>query len=398
MKIKEFVRRVIAFASLAMACVGAAQADTPALMPTDNAAVTLVKTPDGGIQPQAALDSNGTLHLIYFKGKPMAGDVFYVRQKSGEDTFSAPLRVNSQTGSAIGMGTIRGAQLALGKGNRVHVAWNGSKEAQPKGAGGTPMLYTRLGEDGTAFEPQRNLITWAGGIDGGGSVAADDAGNVYVAWHAMADATVEAGRAVFLARSTDDGKTFARETKANPQPTGACACCGMKAFLAGDGTLYLMYRAAGDNVDRDTVLLNSRDKGATFESRILSKWQLGACPMTTYALTQSTPKSPVLGAWKTKEQVYFGAIQSPKEPLAKPIAAPGTGDNRKYPVVVASANGNSLFAWTEGTAWAKGGSLAWQIFDKDGKETDEKGRADGVPAWSLLTAVARPDGGFILFY
>jgi hypothetical protein len=147
------------------------------------AKVMLLKTPNGGIQPQLKVDSRGVLHLIYFKGNPMAGDIFYVRREPGADTFSVPLRVNSQPRSAIATGTIRGAQIAIGQGNRVHVAWNGSNSAEPKGPGGTPMLYTRLNPPSRAFEPQRNLITWAGGLDGGGTIAADSKGRVYVAWH-----------------------------------------------------------------------------------------------------------------------------------------------------------------------------------------------------------------------
>ena len=46
--------------------------------------------------------------------------------------------------------------------------------------GGAPMLYTRKNPMATAFEAQRNLITWAGGLDGGGSLAADANGRVYV--------------------------------------------------------------------------------------------------------------------------------------------------------------------------------------------------------------------------
>ena len=42
------------------------------------------------------------------------------------------------------------------------------------------MLYTRLNDQGTAFEPQRNLMLRTFGLDGGGTVAADAAGNVYV--------------------------------------------------------------------------------------------------------------------------------------------------------------------------------------------------------------------------
>jgi len=131
------------------------------------ARVTLLRTPDGGIQPQAAVDSRGMVHLIYFKGEADGGNVFYVYRKLGETEFSKPIKVNSQSGSVTAIGTIRGAQLALGRHGLVHVAWNGS--GNPKAERGSPMLYARLNEARTAFEPQRNLMTSTMNLDGGGS-------------------------------------------------------------------------------------------------------------------------------------------------------------------------------------------------------------------------------------
>src|SRR4051794_4480365 len=87
--------------------------------------VSVLRTPNGGIQPQAAVDASGTVHLIYYKGKDGAGDIFYVRQQLGDKDFSKPIQVNSQPGSAMAIGTIRGAQLAIGKNGRVQVIWNG---------------------------------------------------------------------------------------------------------------------------------------------------------------------------------------------------------------------------------------------------------------------------------
>src|SRR6266702_3136805 len=102
--------------------------------------VTPVRGPDGGVQPQAAVDSMGKIHLIYLKGEDGACDVFYVTSADGAKTWSKPLRVNSQAGAAIATGTVRGAQLALGKGGRAHVAWMGSSIAEPKApGGGVPM-------------------------------------------------------------------------------------------------------------------------------------------------------------------------------------------------------------------------------------------------------------------
>jgi len=65
----------------------------------------------------------GVVHLVYFAGDPKHGDVFYTRSDNFGDTFSPPVRVNSQEASAIAMGTIRGDQISVGKRNRVHVSW-----------------------------------------------------------------------------------------------------------------------------------------------------------------------------------------------------------------------------------------------------------------------------------
>src|SRR5262249_45266609 len=157
-------------------------------------------------------------HLLYFKGEPKAGDLFYCRREPGKSEFGKPLKVNSQAGSVIAIGTIRGGQIAVGKNGRVHVAWNGSGQALPqKSAQGTPMPYARLRDDGAAFEEQRNLMQTSDVLDGGGTVAADRDGNVYVAWHGLkiGSSRGEERRQVWAAISMDEGKTFAKETAIN---------------------------------------------------------------------------------------------------------------------------------------------------------------------------------------
>src|SRR5436190_13192365 len=105
--------------------------------------VQSIKTPNGGLQPQAVIDSRGVIHLIYLYGDPAAAEIGYVRKSPGASDFSPPIRVNSHAGSAIALGTVRGAHLALGKSDRIHVAWNGSSKAEPKGPhNSAPMLYT----------------------------------------------------------------------------------------------------------------------------------------------------------------------------------------------------------------------------------------------------------------
>jgi len=359
------------------------------------AKVRLMRVPDGGIQPQTAVDDDGGIHMVYFKGDPGRGDLFYVHAKNGAETFSKPLKVNAQPGSAVALGNIRGAHIAVGKNGRVHVAWNGSHAAG--GPGKEPMLYTRLNDSGTGFEPERNVIQFAQGLDGGGAVAADRAGNVYVVWHAPEPGTEGEGkRRVWIARSSDDGKTFDRERAAFERPTGACGCCGLNAYADRNGALYVVYRSANEMVNRDMYLLVSRDQGRTFQGQNISKWKVGYCVMSSETFAGNGPT--LAAAWETEKQVYFGRIDPASGKISQPVAAPGSTDNRKHPALAVNAAGETLLAWTEGMAWKKGGTLGWQIHDSTGQPRGEKGTAEGVPAWSLIAAFARPDGGFTIVY
>lgn len=365
---------------------------------TDATPVQLLRVPNGGIQPQSARDERGRLHMIYFKGEARSGDVFYVWSDDNGATFSPPLAVNSQTGRAIAAGNVRGAHLAVGRNGRVHVAWMGARlPTEPGGIHQSPMLYTRLNDAGNAFEPPRNVIRSAYGLDGGGSVAADRSGNVYVVWHAPEPGKQgEADRRVWVARSSDSGKTFAPEKAAIADSTGACGCCGMRAFADPSGGLYILYRSASEIVHRDMYLLASRDRGRSFERTKVGEWQVGHCVMSTAALAVNG--SSILAAWEDEEQIHVGHVKPGSPTLLDSAPAPGPASKRKHPSVAGNSRGETLLAWTEGMGWQKGGRLVWQIYDAQGRPTDRHGSAEGVPAWSLISAVSRPDGGFTIFY
>jgi hypothetical protein len=375
--------------------------------------IATLRLPHGGIQPQIAVGGDGTVHLIYFQGDAAAGDVFYVRCNESEVDFSEAVRVNSQPGSAVAIGTIRGAHLALGNAQRVHVAWNGSGKALPKGIANpdlppespyrlsAPMLYSRMTNDGAGFEPQRNVMTHTYALDGGGSVAADQQGNVYVVWHASSltePSGGEAGRAVWVAASHDDGRTFTAESRANPQPTGACGCCGLRAYADGQGRVYVLYRSATESIHRDMYLLGSSDHGAHFESHKLDEWQIGACVMSSVSIFESSVG--VDAAWETENQVRFARIDGlPTSGGPRIFSPPSAEAARKHPVLARNAAGQTLLVWAEGTGWQKGGAVAWQLFDPAGRPIPgAAGRRDGLPVWSFAAAHAMPDGGFTIVY
>ena len=359
--------------------------------------VSMVRLPSGALQPRVAVDAQGAAHVVYYKGEAAAGDLFYSRL-SQSGVFSAPLRVNTQPASAVAVGNIRGASLAIGRNGRVHVVWNGSGRATPRAVGGaTPMLYTRLNGTGAAFEAERNLLQTAVGLDGGGNIAADANGGVFVAWHAGGPTSKgEGDRRVWLVSSTDDGATFTPEVAVSPAETGACGCCGMGALFDRSGALYFSYRAARDVVHRDAYLLTSRDRGRTFSAAPLEPWNIGACPMSSFSIVDAP--AHVIAAWETAGAISFTAIDrrtGTRGPIATP---PGTAGQRKHPAVAVNSKGDILLAWTDGVAWQKGGAVEWRVFGANGQPTSVSGRETGVPTWSLVAAYARPDDGFVIVY
>jgi hypothetical protein len=397
--IAMFIVAAVPFEIAARASFGAPKAaKKPNAGATAATRVTFSRVPDRGIQPQAAVDSNGTLHLIYLGDEPGSANVYYVHKAAGSESLSKPLRVNSQPGSAIGIGSIRGAHLALGRANRVHIAWNGSGKAEPKGdvKYGNPMLYSRLAEDGSQFETQRNVIQKAYGLDGGGSVAADLDGNVYVAWHA-GDGTGEGNRRVWFVRSTDDGTSFEDEKPADSNRDGVCGCCGLKAFADGQGTVYVLYRSAREKVNRDMILLTSTNHGKSFRNEITGKWMIATCPMSSEAFADGSES--LVSAWETDGQVFFSRIDKKKHLASRPIAAPGSPAGRKHPALAVNGRSETILVWTEGTGWERGGALAWQVFDENGKPTGARGRTpDAIPVWSFAAVYAEPDDSFVILH
>lgn len=368
-------------------------APPPASVPSEAPRVSLVRLPDGGIQPQAVADDRGTIHVVYFTGAPGGGDLMYARLDGA--TFSAPVRVNSIPGSAIATGSVRGAHIAVGRGGRVHVAWNGSKAFGEDASRGPQMWYARLDPKSGRFDPQRDVSSTAEALDGGGSVAADRAGNVYVVWHARGEEPSEANRLVYVAHSKDDGATFAA-ARGVKNGTGACGCCGLRALATRDGRVDVLYRAATANVHRDSTWLTLSAPAAASTPVKLHEWELRQCPMSTYALA-AAPSGKLVAAWETEKQIYVSTLDAVRRTFSPPVAVSGSGI-RRLPSVAVNASGHRLLTWTEGTAWNRGGTVAWELFDASGRPLQSARDAGAVPVWSLVAAVARSDGSFVVIH
>lgn len=348
--------------------------------------VELVAVPSGGIQPQAVVDAQGNLHLVYYQGERKAGNLYYVTRTPDETEWSIPIRVNSEEGSANRNESISRAQMAIDVNGIVHVVWFNMDPVK--------YWYARKPISDIGFEKQRNLVTqFNEGVETGASVAVDGNGGVFVIWHA-GDMANEDGRAVYITRSRDGGQTFTAEERVNPDDTGVCACCGLKSMVDDQGSVYVSYRAAGENIHRDMVLLKSTNAGQSFLSELVEAWELPACPVSTTTIAAG-PDGAVV-AWETEGQIFFAPVNK----LTEAIGVPGEpAMRRKNPALAINNRGKIMIAWAEGQSYRSGGQLYWQVYTPDGEPTREKGQLEeSLPDYSIPEVVTTKDGGFVIIY
>jgi len=326
-------------------------------------------------------------------GPATGGDLYYVRRAAGDGAFSPPIRVNSDAGSAIAAGAVRGGRIALGRNGWIHVAWNASHAVDRNGESITPMWYARLAPGARAFEPERAIGTHIKNLDGGGTVAADATGRVYVVWHAMGATPGEQHRQLQMAVSTDDGTSFAPD-KALGNETGACSCCGVRALVDAAGRLQVLYRSAGEAIHRDATWLTVGPQGGLPSVR-LQPWELPACPMTTFALAES--RGALVGAWMIDRQIFTATMNPETRTASAPSPMDGTAP-RDHPAIAINRDGVRLFAWIEGANRSRDGSVAWELRDASGARIGSQSAAGTVPPLTLLAPIARPDGSFLLIY
>jgi len=362
--------------------------------------VNLEKTPHGGIQPQAIVDAGGTLHLLYYKGQPREGDLFYVTRSKGQKGFSSPLKVNNIEGSACCIGSIFRARMAIGRDGIVHVLWNGSfgfvrKKWEKKGKERSPeeftyLFYTRLADDGKSFKKQVNLNRNTYGLDGNGSISVDPNGVINVFWHAnIKDRT---DRMAFMVQSTNKGKSFSKETPVTRRPLGVCECCTMEAFTSSTGRTYVAYRTA-EKTGRDVVIFSPTTQDGRFNEVHRHPWKVFICPASTFAFAEDNRR--VYAAWETKSHVYVKDMLS--EAPARKVSS--SSKNGKYPSLAINAKGDRLTTWSTETGWGKGGYIQFQVTNRDGVLTAKSDRPKHFPAaYSFSSACALSTGDFVVFY
>jgi hypothetical protein len=156
---------------------------------------------------------------------------------------------------------------------------------------------------------------------------------------------------VWMSRSTDGGRTWAVNQPIYTDPT--CPCCRTSVAVAGDGTMYVAWRAILPGDVRDVVVTRSIDDGKTWAEPVRTRaddWVYPGCPHAGPSL-EVDAKGDVHVAWWTGKEgeagVYYArSSDGGKSFVAQPIA---TGKTARPAHVQLAVSGERVYvAWDDG--------------------------------------------------
>jgi hypothetical protein len=347
--------------------------------------VRRVRVPLDGVSPDVVVEPSGEVYLVFARNQ----NAFLAISSDNGNTFFTPVQLNRVPRSVMG-GRERGPKIALGAGRTVHVIWISSRADQ--------LLYTRGLPDAGDFTSPRNLLGAKTRLDGA-TVAADQRGNVFVAWldgRLAEDRRNPLSLPIFWAESQDGGQTF---SKSQTSPAlRACSCCALKAIEDLEGGFDLAFRGAYNNV-HDIYLA----RFAASETGLLpaigkihdDNWESKACPMSGPSLARSAQSALVWAAWMSRGRVYYAQSTDPApldQHFQEPHAPRGAhSSSQNHPLVLVNSQDQVLLAWEEGS------TIRWQLANQAGKVL-QSGNAGALPVNSKAAGFVDQEGNFCLVF
>jgi hypothetical protein len=332
-------------AALAAACGGLGAESRPVFSParvisqeTENGATPMfLSTPDGGrvVAWVSAVGggSDGSLHVsVTPAGATSALPTVTVRDPAG------PIEAHGEAPP----------QLAADRDGGISVLYTVGKEVPGERFPKSALRFIRSTDEGRSWSDPRTVNdgTEFGSHNFHALTAAPD-GSLLATW-------LDARRGksgVWMSRSTDGGRTWEANRPIYSDPT--CPCCRTSVAVAGDGSIYVAWRAILPGDVRDVVVTRSSDGGKSWAAPVRVRaddWVYPGCPHAGPSL-EVDAKGAVHVAWWTGKEgeagVYYArSTDGARTFVAQPIA---TGERARPAHVQLAVSGERVYlAWDDG--------------------------------------------------
>ena len=254
----------------------------------------------GAVQPQAAVDANGRIYVVFGRENTIRCAI-----SDDEGKTFAVFTVGEVPELSLGMR--RGPRIAATEGRIVVTAIGGTIG---KGRDGDVLCWQSKDDGKTWAGPSRVNTVDGSAREGLHGMASGPGGSVFCTWLDLRNRTSE----IFGARSKDGGATWEPDGLVYRSPDkSVCECCHPSAAYGPDGALHVMWRNQLKGA-RDLYLARSEDGGKTFgkaEKLGSGTWQLNACPMDGGAIAAG-PGKAIETVWM-RSGAMFSAKPGEKE-------------------------------------------------------------------------------------
>ena len=162
----------------------------------------------------------------------------------------------------------------------------------------------------------------------------------------------EGSSGVWMSRSTDGGRTWAPNRPIYTDPT--CPCCRTAVAVAGDGAIYVAWRAVLQGDVRDVVVSRSDDDGKSWSAPVRARddgWVYPGCPHAGPSLEVDARGTLHLGWWTGKEGeagVYYARSENGGRTFAAQPIAVGKHARPAHIQLALDADSAVVVAWDDG--------------------------------------------------
>lgn len=150
------------------------------------------------VNPAAAIDSTGTIHLVYQMNHGGSTDyeIYYKKSTDKGGTWSPPLRLTCNSGESLN------PAVEVDPSNRIHISWVDNTY------GNDEILYKRSGDGGTSFSSPLRM-TWTSTATKCPVLAVNSSGTIYLFWTDKSSGRFE----IYFKSSSDGGVSWSANNR-----------------------------------------------------------------------------------------------------------------------------------------------------------------------------------------
>jgi hypothetical protein len=304
-----------------------------------------------------------TVVAVWTAGTGGVVDAYAAMSTDAGATFSAPRRVNDQSGEVSTNNeqpprvVISGSAAA----RIVTVIW--SKRSDPSQKARQDVVrMARSTDGGRTFSPARMIHDpKLSGARGWESLAAGSDGLIHAVWLDGRDAEAKMSEAmatkrqpwqeVYHATVTPDGRIVE-----NQIADGVCFCCKTALAVDGRGGVYAAWRHIFPGSIRDIAFARSTDGGFHFDPLVRvseDKWEINGCPEDGPAMAVDSSGVihivwPTLVNQGTPQKAIFYATSRDGKTFSPRSRVPTAGiTNPAHPQLTLTPDGGAVIVWDE---------------------------------------------------